>query len=176
MSWSFLRSDLAEGTGMPSMNMHCSDGTYGQLAIRRLGHRTNNIVFPDDYAFKETLRAPKERHVKTPKYFPYVGKDTIQSKTQAMAMTAHSNEPEVQTIKATTTYRPLENSRTKVLMRARMFAPAGVTCKSLPPVGQQRRKLKNKTDNTLYRTANTARYQNVRLTSVTTGNTPVFIN
>eukprot|EP00040_Diaphanoeca_grandis_P003267 m.280029 g.280029 ORF g.280029 m.280029 type:complete len:165 (+) comp146053_c0_seq1:184-678(+) len=164
MSWSFLRNDMA--TCPPSSNMHCTSGSYGQVSIRRLGHRTNNIEFPVDYKFKDTLKATRPRQVNTPMFVPYIGKDSLRS----LANTRMSSDTE------TTTTTTLSKSK-KILNRTRPFQPVGTTAEALPPLRgktltRSSRRL-SATDE--YRSVHTRSFRSVRLESVTTGSIPVFI-
>jgi len=165
MSWTYLAGDLA--TCPPSNNLHCTNGRYGQTSTRRLGHRTNNVIFPDNYAFKDTLTARKSRHTNTPAHFPYLGKDSLRSLT-------NSRIPDGIGSKSSSTSS--SSSLTKTYSRARPFEMTGSTAAALPPLRTSLSSSSKRLSTTeLYRTSHTAAFKNVRLESVTTGSIPVFI-
>eukprot|EP00039_Didymoeca_costata_P021597 m.2576 g.2576 ORF g.2576 m.2576 type:complete len:184 (+) comp2546_c0_seq1:158-709(+) len=46
-----------DGVGTPDPAMHVKgESAYGQFILRRVGHRVVNMEWPEDYAYKHTLR------------------------------------------------------------------------------------------------------------------------
>lgn len=178
-SFTHYRRDLSTG-GQPDITVHVAgDPYFGQLSLRRTGHRVINMEWPENYEYQSTLKlragTRKLGHTVTPQYAPY----TIRSSDVLSSDHLYG----MQTTANTKAKKGVKGGSAMSFTGTTPFAQSvGVSVASLPGYQSLSRRSKRgkasalppiRRDTTGFESCNG---RNNRLLSVLTNSTPVFVD